>query len=345
VLPLDTQHIGSDGTLAFLPAESEPQPDNPALLSPLIDHTSTSERTNAGLFSRTRVQMKVQDGCDNRCTYCIVPYVRGKSRSRSIVSVVEHVQRKVRAGFQEIVLTGIHLGDYHPEDDEQRDLGDLIATLLQETAIPRIRVSSLEPEDFRLEWLELWQDPRMCRHFHLPMQSGSDAILRRMARRYNSARYRTIITTAKQLIPGLAISTDIITGFPGETEEDFEQTYQMAQELEFAKMHVFRFSPRQGTPAARMRGQIKDDVKKARSQRLLDLNEEHSRHFRQQFLGETVQVLIEQYKHDGWEGLTDNYLRVEVHGLPESPHNWQHTLVRAKLTQLADDGVSAIYVE
>jgi threonylcarbamoyladenosine tRNA methylthiotransferase MtaB len=345
VLPLDTQHIGSDGTLAFLPEEPEPQPDNLLRLSSLIDQTSTSERTNAGLFSRTRVQMKVQDGCDNRCTYCIVPYVRGKSRSRSIDSVVEHVQRKVRAGFQEIVLTGIHLGDYHPEDDEQRDLGDLIAALLQETAIPRIRVSSLEPEDFRLEWLELWQDPRMCRHFHLPMQSGSDTILRRMARRYNSARYRTIITTAKQLIPGVAISTDIITGFPGETEEDFEQTYQMAQALEFAKMHVFRFSPRQGTPAARMRGQIKDDVKKARSQRLLDLNEEHSRHFRQQFIGETVQVLVEQYKHDCWEGLTDNYLRVEVHGLPESTRNWQHTLVRAKLTQLADDGVSALYVE
>jgi threonylcarbamoyladenosine tRNA methylthiotransferase MtaB len=345
VLPLDTQHIGSDGTLAFLPAEPEPQPDNPSRLSPLTDHTSTGERTNAAIFSRTRVQMKVQDGCDNRCTYCIVPTVRGKSRSRSIASVVEHVQRKTRAGFQEIVLTGIHLGDYHPEDDEQRDLGNLIAALLQETAIPRIRVSSLEPEDFRLEWLELWKNPRMCRHFHLPMQSGSDTILRRMARRYNSARYRTIVTTAKQLIPGVAISTDIITGFPGETDEDFEQTYQMAKELEFAKMHVFRFSPRQGTAAARMRGQIKDDVKKARSQRLLDLNEEHSRHFRQQFLGETVQVLIEQYKHDCWEGLTDNYLRIEVHGLPEDTRSWQHTVVRANLTQLADDGVYGVYVE
>jgi threonylcarbamoyladenosine tRNA methylthiotransferase MtaB len=119
----------------------------------------------------------------------------------------------------------------------------------------------------------------------------------------------------------------------------------MAKELEFAKMHVFRFSPRQGTAAARMRGQIKDDVKKARSQRLLDLNEEHSRHFRQQFLGETVQVLIEQYKHDCWEGLTDNYLRIEVHGLPEDTRSWQHTVVRANLTQLADDGVYGVYVE
>lgn len=343
VLPLDTQHIGSDGVLTFQSAEEEPQPDNPARLSPFASTTTLTEQANARLFSRTRVQMKVQDGCDNRCTYCIVPYVRGKSRSRSIVSVVEHVQRKARAGYQEVVLTGIHLGDYHPEDDEKRDLGDLIAALLRATEMPRIRVSSLEPEDFRLEWLEHWEDPRMCRHFHLPMQSGSDNVLRKMARRYNSARYHTIVTTIKQQIPGVAVSTDIITGFPGESDDDFEQTYDMACELAFAKSHVFRFSPRQGTPAARMRNQIKEEVKKARSQRLLDLNNEHSQQFRQRFIGETVQVLVEQFKHGYWEGLTDNYVRVEIHDLPE--RDWQHTLVKAHLTQLVDDGVCGAYVE
>jgi threonylcarbamoyladenosine tRNA methylthiotransferase MtaB len=289
--------------------------------------------------------MKVQDGCNNRCTYCIVPYVRGNSRSRSIESIVEHVRRKVRAGFQEIVLTGIHLGDYHPDGDKQHDLGDLIATLLKETDIPRIRVSSLEPEDFRLEWLELWDNPRMCRHLHLPMQSGSDTILRRMARRYNSARYYTIVATAKQLVPGIAISTDIITGFPGETESDFEQTYQLAAELQFAKSHVFRFSPRQGTAAARMRGQIQEEIKKARSERLLRLNDQDARRFRQQFLGETIQVLIEARKHERWEGLTDNYLRVEVDDLPTSDtRNWQNTLVNAQLTHLIDDGIRGKYI-
>ncbi len=342
VLPLDTQHIGSDGALSFDLTEAEPVPDNPPSLSPFTPNTQLTEQANARIFSRTRVQMKVQDGCDNRCTYCIVPYVRGKSRSRSIASVVEQVQRKVRAGYQEIVLTGIHLGDYHPENNEQQDLGDLISVLLRETEMPRIRVSSLEPEDFRLEWLEHWENPRMCRHFHLPMQSGSDAILRRMARRYNSNRYETIITTAQQLIPGVAISTDIITGFPGETDEDFEQTYQLAQKLKFAKTHVFRFSPRQGTPAARMRGQIKDEIKKARSQRLLTLHNEDSRLFRQQFLGQTVQVLIEQYKDGHWEGLTDNYLRVEIQHLPQT-QNWQHTLVNARLIDLVDDGIYGIY--
>jgi len=346
ILQLDTQHIGSDRPLSVCGADEEPQPDNPSRFALVSDGASTNGTTGSMLVSRTRVQMKVQDGCNNRCTYCIVPYVRGGSRSRSIESVVEHVQRKVRASFQEIVLTGIHLGDYHPDGDEKHDLGDLIATLLRETDIARIRVSSLEPEDFRLEWLELWENPRMCRHLHLPMQSGSDYILRRMARRYNSARYHSIVTTAKRLVPGIAISTDIITGFPGESDSDFEQTYQLATELQFAKAHIFRFSPRQGTAAARMKGQIKEEIKKARSERLLKLNEEDGRRFRQQFLGETVQVLIESYKHGRWEGLTDNYVRVELDGLPDHPqHDWQNTLVKARLTQFLDDGVLGMVVE
>ena len=337
VLSFDAQHIGSDVSLV----EQDPQPDNPTRLSPFAFHgNATPEVAGDRPAWRTRAQIKVQDGCDNRCTYCIVPYVRGGSRSRCIASVVDHVRRKARAGFQEIVLTGVHLGDYHPDGDEKRDLGDLVATLLHETDIARIRVSSLEPEDFRLEWLELWENPRMCRHLHLPMQSGSDNVLRRMARRYKSARYRTIITTAKQLVPGIAISTDIITGFPGETDDDFEQSYQLAAELQFAKMHVFRFSPRQGTAAARMRGQIRDEVKKARSERLLALNEVDGRRFREQFLGQTTQVLIESYKHGYWEGLTDNYLRVEVDGLPSTQsRNWQHTLVNARLVCLIEDGI------
>lgn len=344
VLPLDVLHIGSDRSLDFVGGDEEPQPDNPARLSPFVADGGAGETAQNRLVSRTRVQMKVQDGCNNRCTYCIVPYVRGESRSRSIASIVEHVNRKVRAGYQEIVLTGIHLGDYHPDGDKQRNLGDLIATLLRETDIPRIRVSSLEPEDFRLEWLELWADPRMCRHLHLPMQSGSDAILRRMARRYNSARYHTIVTTAKQLVPGIAISTDIITGFPGESDEDFERTYELACELQFAKAHVFRFSARQGTAAARMRGHIREEVKKARSERLLTLNDEHARLFRQQFLGETVQVLLEARKHARWEGLTDNYLRVEIEDLPDAEtRNWQNTLVKARLHHLIDDGISATF--
>jgi threonylcarbamoyladenosine tRNA methylthiotransferase MtaB len=346
VLPIDAQHIGSDIDLAAsIGTDEEPLPDNVSRSALSIEATHATASVQTPLYSRTRVQMKVQDGCDNRCTYCIVPYVRGGSRSRSIASVVEHVQRKTRAGFKEVVLTGIHLGDYHPDGDERRDLGDLIAALLRETGMPRIRVSSLEPEDFRLEWLELWQNPRMCRHLHLPMQSGSDAILRRMARRYNSARYRSIVTTAKQLVPGMAISADIITGFPGESDDDFEQTYRLAAELQFAKAHVFRFSPRQGTPAARMKGQIRDEIKKTRSERLLALNEQDMLRFREKFVGETLDVLIEGARHGHWEGLTDNYLRVELEGLPgPAGRDWQNTLVKAQLIQAVDDGVVGAFV-
>jgi threonylcarbamoyladenosine tRNA methylthiotransferase MtaB len=346
ILHTDIQHIGSDSSLPFVGGDEEPQPENPSRISLVSDLTTLPTAANSRPLSRTRVQMKVQDGCDNRCTYCIVPYVRGGSRSRSIESVVEHAQRKVRAGFQEIVLTGIHLGDYHPDNDKKRDLGDLIAALLHATDIRRIRVSSLEPEDFRLEWLELWENPRMCRHLHLPMQSGSDHILRRMARRYNSERYHKIVTIAKRLVPGMAISTDIITGFPGESDSDFEQTYQLATELQFAKAHIFRFSPRQGTAAARMQAQVKEEIKKARSERLLALNDQDVRRFRQQFLGETVQVLLESYKHGRWEGLTDNYLRVEVDGLTDyTNRDWQNTLVSAHLKDLVDDGVLGVAVE
>lgn len=340
VLPSLEQHIGSDIALEIDPDEPEPRPDNPEHISLLSSGTTTGIGNAPRLHTRTRVQMKVQDGCDNRCTYCIVPYVRGSSRSRSIAAVVDHVQRKVRAGFQEIVLTGIHLGDYHPDEEKKPDLGNLIETLLRETEMRRIRVSSLEPEDFRLEWLELWQNPRMCRHFHLPMQSGSDYILRRMARRYTSARYREIITTAQRLIPGVAITTDIITGFPGESDEDFEQTYRLAAELRFAKAHVFRFSPRQGTPAARMKGQIKEEIKKARSERLLALNESDARRFRQRFLGQTCEVLIEERKHGRWEGRTDNYLRVELDTPPAlQERDWQNSLVSVRLTDLIEDGL------
>ena len=346
MLQANTQHIGSDSALPLFESDEEPRPDNISRTSAVSAETYASSAANSRQLSRTRVQMKVQDGCDNRCTYCIVPYVRGGSRSRTIESVVEHVQRKVRVGFQEIVLTGIHLGDYHPGGDEKRDLGDLISALLRETDIHRIRVSSLEPEDFRLAWLELWENPRMCRHLHLPMQSGSDYILRRMARRYNSERYRTIVTTAKRLVPGIAISTDIITGFPGESDSDFEATYQLATALQFAKAHIFRFSPRKGTAAARMQGQVKEEIKKARSERLLALNDLDVRRFRQQFLGETVQVLIESFKHGRWEGLTDNYLRVEVDGPTDHANrDLQNTLIKARLVQLVDDGVLGVVEE
>ncbi len=285
-------------------------PARPALPLPVLPVADPDDRLLAEIVGKTRVQVKVQDGCDNRCTYCIVPTARGASRSRPIRDIVAFVQRKAAAGMQEVVLTGIHLGDYHPTPDT--DLGDLIAALLAATTIPRIRVSSLEPEDFRLDWLDHWADPRMCRHLHLPLQSGSDAVLRRMARRYTSARYRAIATAAYAAIPDLALTTDIIAGFPGETVDDAARTLALAEELHFAKMHVFRFSPRAGTAAARMRPLVAEPVKRVRSEALLALNDTLAHAFRARHVGRRVCVLWESRKPWGWEGLTDNYLRVEL---------------------------------
>ena len=325
MLDVLTMHTGSDRAL-----DEAAQADN----GPVTEMTPLAPSP----FSRTRVQMKVQDGCNNRCTYCIVPTVRGASRSRAIASVVEHTRRKVAAGYQEIVLTGIHLGDYHAP--EGGDLGDLIAALLEQTEIRRIRVSSLEPEDFKLDWLNLWKNPRMCRHLHLPLQSGADNVLRRMARRYTSARYRAIIEAARKVMPEMALTTDIITGFPGETEEDVEQSYRFAEQMRFAKAHVFRFSARQGTAAARMRNQISDKEKKARSERFLALNAEHSRAFREQFLGQVVEVLWEEPRPTGWEGLTDNYLRIELDpACAVDAGDLRNTLSQVRLTALTEDGL------
>lgn len=296
------------------------------------------DRALALLMGRTRAQIKVQDGCDNRCTYCIVPTARGASRSRAIAEIVALAQRKEAAGIQEIVLTGVHLGDYHPTPDE--DLGDLLAALLRETGIPRIRVSSLEPEDFRLKWLELWADPRLCHHLHLPLQSGSDPVLRHMARRYTVDRYRAIARAAHTQMPDLALTTDIIVGFPGETEDDAARTLAAAEELDFAKLHVFRFSPRAGTAAARMRAQVAEATKRACAEQLLALNDRLSRTFRERFLGQRVEVLWEGRRPWGWEGLTGNYLRVEVRAEDVAPErDLHHTRTWAFLTELTADGV------
>lgn len=292
----------------------------------------------ADILGRTRAQIKVQDGCDNRCTYCIVPTARGASRSRPITEIVDLVRRKAQAGIQEVVLTGVHLGDYHPAPDV--DLGDLLAALLAETTIPRIRVSSLEPEDFRLEWLDLWANPRLCRHLHLPLQSGSAPILRKMARRYTPDRYRTIARAAYAAMPELALTTDIIVGFPGETDADAQATVELATELRFAKMHVFRFSPRAGTAAARMANVTPDHCKKERADRLLALNAEFTHAFRARYLGATVEVLWEGQRAWGWEGLTDNYLRVELRDADiPADRNLRHHRTLARVTALAADGV------
>jgi threonylcarbamoyladenosine tRNA methylthiotransferase MtaB len=270
--------------------------------------------------ARTRAFIKVQDGCDNRCTFCIVTVARGVARSRPADDVIAEVQELVAAGYQEVVLSGVHLGSYGHDLGDRRGLFDLVRNLLDETDVLRLRLSSLEPWDLDVDFFALWEDPRLGRHLHLPLQSGCDATLRRMARRTNTASFAELVSAARAAIPDLSVTTDVIVGFPGETETEFSQSLEFVEAMAFAKLHVFRYSRRAGTAAATMRGQVPSDVIEGRSRRMHDLGAKLGSAFRRRFLGRTLEALWETGEVNGegwlWSGLTENYLRVSARGGP-----------------------------
>jgi threonylcarbamoyladenosine tRNA methylthiotransferase MtaB len=274
--------------------------------------------------SRTRAFIKVQDGCRNRCTFCIVTVARGDERSRSIPEVVAEVNALHAEGYQEAVLTGVHLGGYG--SDLGAELRELVAALLADTTIPRLRLSSLEPFDLAPDFFDLWTQPgshRLMPHLHLPAQSGSDAVLRRMARRNRVADFEALVDAARARIPGLTITTDLIAGFPGESEADFEQTLAFARRVSFAHMHIFPYSAREGTAAARFGGQVAEVERKRRVRELAALDAELGTMVRGSFVGQVRPVLWEHATDAGvWSGLTDNYLRVSTATPPDADlHN------------------------
>ncbi len=281
------------------------------LMRSKIKRESALRRPRPGTMGRTRAFVKVQDGCDNRCAFCVTTIARGAGRSRSLARIAVEVQELVDAGYREVVLTGVHLGSYGRDRDEADGLHELVATLLAETDVPRLRLSSLEPWDLSPGFFDLWADDRLCRQLHLPLQSGCDGILRRMARRISTADFAELVTAARTRIPDLALTTDVIVGFPGESESAFEESYRFVEAMDFARLHVFPYSPRPGTAAARMPDQVPVEVKAARSRTLRQLGARQARAFHQRFLGRTMPVLWEAPKDDGeWRGLTDNYLTV-----------------------------------
>ena len=268
-------------------------------------------------FGRTRAFVKVQDGCDNACAFCVTTIARGAGRSRPIEDVVREVNYLNRAGYQEAVLTGVHLGSYGYDQRDRDGLSHLVKALLDDTDIPRLRLSSLEPWDLAPEFFSLWANQRLCPHLHLPLQSGSDATLRRMRRNTDQRRFRRLVNSARSLISSLRITTDVIVGFPGETDDEFEQSARFIREMDFGGLHVFRYSSRPGTAASRMRDQVSKRTKKARSARLLSLSQQMEQRFAQSMRGRQSEVLWEQVSGatpDGYivTGYTENYMRVRT---------------------------------
>ena len=293
---------------------------------------------------RTRAFIKIQDGCDRFCTYCIIPYARGgKVRSRDLESIVSEVEKLVLNGYKEVVLTGIHVASYGKDiKDENTNLLKVIKTINEIDGIERIRLSSVEPVLFTDEFVsEVSKMEKVCPHYHLSLQSGCDETLKRMNRRYTTKEYKEIVDRLRENIPNVAITTDVIVGFPGETNDEFKATYEFLKDIELSQMHVFKYSPRKGTPAATMENQIDPQMKQIRSDKLLSLNKENFAKFAGKFIGKEMDVLFESsVAENTYEGLTTNYIRVLV----KSDKDIHGEILKVKLTDIKDEYVEGTLV-
>lgn len=270
-----------------------------------------------GIRMRTRAFIKAQDGCDHGCAYCLTTVARGPARSLPVERIIRQVQAAVDGGAKEAVLSGVQLSSYGRDLAGSESLTSLVRAVLHDTAIERVRLSSLEPWGLPKDFFQLWQDARVCRQLHLPLQSGSRPTLRRMRRPMTPQRFRQLVNRARQAIPGIAITTDILTGFPGESETEFKESLDFIRQMEFSDAHVFPFSARPNTPAAAMQDQIPSRIAKERAAEIRSVIERSRRRFQRQFLGTVADVLWESAESlgpQGWRmgGLTDNYLRVKA---------------------------------
>ena len=267
-----------------------------------------------GDATRTRAFLKVQDGCDNRCSFCVITIARGAGRSVPANTVLNEVRELQRHGYREVVLSGVHLGSYGHDLGDRHGLQRLVERILAESDIERLRLSSLEPWDLDAGFFDAFSNPRLLPHLHLPLQSGSDATLKRMARRTSRAEFSALVGGARRAVPGIAISSDIIVGFPGETDEEFEHSIDLVEELAFSRLHIFRYSRREGTPAAKMAAPVPVPVAKERSRRMHALAADLEHRFNSNLIGHTADILWETAEDHSdalrWSGLTPNYVRV-----------------------------------
>jgi MiaB-like protein len=290
---------------------------------------------------RTRAFLKIEDGCQNFCTFCIIPYARGPVKSRELSAVAREMRLLVDAGFHEVVLTGIHLGAYGIDLSARPTLADACRTALAEEGLRRLRLGSLESVELSADLLELMRtEPRFAAHLHLPLQAGSDAVLRAMNRHYTAEQFAQLLADVRAAVPGVAISTDIIVGFPGETEEDFAAGMDFVRAMGFARMHVFPYSARRGTPAARRTDQVPPMVRKERAARMQALAEELAEAYHRSMLGAVAEVLFETCADGVSDGLTEMYVRVYT----DAPVT-RGEMVLVRLTHLYRDGIWGELVE
>jgi threonylcarbamoyladenosine tRNA methylthiotransferase MtaB len=292
------------------------QVDQLTLADHLVDLHPISPDATLGLTPRaatlkTRAFISAQEGCNDLCAFCIIPKTRGRERSKPVDVVIAEARSREAEGVQEVVITGTQLGAYG-RDWGRRTPYPVLKALIDETSIPRIRMSSLQPQDLSDQFIGLWQSPRLCRHFHLALQSGSASVLQRMRRRYTQDEYRDAVRRLRVASPDVAITTDIIVGFPGESDAEFEESYAFCQEMQFTGIHVFPYSQRSGTVAFKLPDQVPDAVKKQRVHRLIELSDRMAAAYRARFLGQTATVLWESPRDGVWEGLTDTYIRVRA---------------------------------
>ena len=289
--------------------------------------------------NRTRPFLKIQDGCDTFCTYCIVPYARGRSRSMPLEKILENIRSLKQAGFHEVVLTGVHLGAYGLDLSPQTNLTDLLEHVLESNVMDRVRLSSIEPHELTQDIIELVTKTEIfCDHFHIPLQSGDDRVLERMHRSYTSSFFIDLILNIKDQVPDAAIGVDILTGFPGETEKAFENTYSLIEKLPVTYLHVFPFSPRPGTPAFKYPQKIPQKTIKARCEKMRRLGNEKKYAFYNKFMGKTVEVLIESKRDKATgllKGITSNYIPVHI----VDKIDLFNTLVQVKIEKIRNNNM------